>query len=88
MVGPPDGAGGNTYVYIYLICCGQAGFAMGWAGGCGLRLCQARRVHHMAAEAMPHEALINKNGYKMHTYVCKYVSISLICCGQPGLAVV
>ena len=79
--------GGNIYVYIYLICCGQAGFAMGWAGGSGLWLCQARRVQHMAAEAMPHVALINKNGNKIHTYVCKYLHIYLVCCGQSGLAV-
>ena len=57
------GGGGNICVHIYIfekMLWGQAGLAVVWAVGSGLWLCQARRVHHMAAEAMPHVALINK----------------------------
>ena len=74
-------------IYIYLICCGLARLLVVWAVGSGLWLWPGQG-YHMAAEAMPHAALISKNGNKIHTYKCKKIYIQLICCSHPRLAVV
>ena len=74
--GRTAGWGGGQYICICIYlkkCCSQTGLAVVWVLGSGLWLWQARRVHHMAAEAMPHVPLINKNVNKIYTYGCKYM---------------